>query len=203
MDLAAVGISQAGHEPKPAIRITALRGGALVEDLGLDALPDLLNDPKPRVWVDLTDPSAADVRAVAAALGIHPLIVEDISESNERAKVEHIDEVIHLVLFALTRNDEIQPDELDFVLGKAFLVSVHPGSWDPRSAHQLRAGLAPTLERGPDFLLWALVDAVVDGYFPIFDRLADEIDDLQDRVIARPDPQTLQQVFRMKRELTR
>ena len=151
----------------------------------------------------MVEPSADELAAVAATLGLHPLIVEDIGERNERAKVEHVGDVIHLVLFALTRNDHIHVDELDFVLSRRFLLSVHPSSWDAHAAHQLKLGLGPAMTRGLDYLLWALVDSVVDGYFPIFDRLADEIDDLQDRVIYKPDRETLEEVFGLKRELIR
>src|SRR4029079_6164413 len=131
------------------------------------------------------------------------LIVEDIVESNERAKVVHVRDVIHIVLFALERNasPEIRIDELDFVLGRRFLLSVHPPGWNPRAAHALKMGIAEVLQRGPDALLWAVADSVVDGYFPVFDRLADEIDDLEDRILDRPNRQTLEQVFAMKREL--
>ena len=184
-----------------AIRITALRDGSLKERIPVSDLGELLRGPKPCVWIDLTEPSTQEVADVAAALGLHPLVVEDINESNERAKVEHIDDVIHLVLFALTRERGVHIKEIDFVLGHGFLLSVHPRSWDPLTAHQLRTGVAPVMKRGPDYLLWALVDAVVDDYFPIFDRMADEIDTLQDRVIANADPASLRQLFALKREL--
>lgn len=182
--------------------VTAL-DGVVQESDSIEALPNLLANSSARLWIDLTDPSVAEVTAVAAALGLHPLIAEDIGESNERAKVEHVGEVIHLVLFALKRNEQIEVGEIDFVLGERFLLSVHPSSWKPREAHQLKLGLEPVMKRGSDFLLWALVDAVVDGYFPIFDQLADEIDDLQDQVIEKSDKATLEHVFRQKRELIR
>jgi magnesium transporter len=182
--------------------VTAL-DGQIQESDSIEALPSLLGNPGARVWIDLTEPPVAMVSAVASALGLHPLIAEDIGESNERAKVEHVGEVIHFVLFALERHEQIEARELDFVLGERFLLSVHPASWNPREAHQLKLGLEPVMQRGSDFLLWALVDAVVDGYFPIFDQLADEIDDLQDQVIENPDKRTLERVFRQKRELIR
>lgn len=192
-----------GRRPAGTISIVAATDRQIREYDSIDALSRLVQDESARVWIDLTAPSAAQVATVASTLGLHPLIVEDIGESNERAKVEHVGDVIHLVLFALTRNDRIQIDELDFVLGSRFLLSVHPAAWDPRAAHQLKMGLGPVMERGPDFLLWTLVDSVVDGYFPIFDQLADEIDHLQDQVIEKPDKDTLEQVFRQKRELIR
>ena len=185
------------------VTITVAHDGRVQTTSSTDDLPRILKDEGATVWIDLVAPTIDQVGQVAATLGLHPLIAEDIGESNERAKVEHVGDVIHLVLFALHRNAQIEVDELDFVLGSRFLLSVHPASWDPRTAHQLKIGLGPVMERGADFLLWSLVDAVVDGYFPIFDRLADEIDDLQDRVIEHPDRETLERVFRQKRELIR
>ncbi|HYN70290.1 MAG TPA: CorA family divalent cation transporter, partial [Candidatus Eisenbacteria bacterium] len=130
----------------------AVRDGRTVESSSIGQLPGLLRDKRTSVWIDLTGPSPDEVGAVAKALGLHPLIVEDIIDSNERAKVVHIRDVIHLVLFALSRDSEIRIDEIDFVLGRRFLLSVHPPTWHPRAAHQLRMGAAEVLGRGPDAL---------------------------------------------------
>ena len=153
------------------------------------------------MWIDLTDPSPHVVEDIGRRLGLHPLVAEDIIESNERSKVEFVDDVIHLVMYALTRPAQVERHEIDFALGRQFLLSVHPAAWDPMSAHQLKLGVAALLERGPDFLLWALVDGLVDGYFPIFDALADEIDALQDDVVSNAVPATLEHIFRLKTEL--
>jgi magnesium transporter len=197
--------SSSDDAPRAAgkVAIVAVRGGKATESTSLDDLPRLLRDKQAIVWIDLTGPSPDEVAAVAETLGLHPLIVEDIIESNERAKVVHVRDVIHLVLFALSRESgpDIHIDELDFVLGRRILLSVHPPTFDPRAAHQLKMGVAEVLVRGPDALLWAVSDSVVDGYFPVFDKLADEIDDLEDRILDRPNRQTLEQVFAMKREL--
>lgn len=184
-----------------AIRIRSWRGRHVTESTDVDHISSLLGARGSRTWIDLTAPSAAVVQDTARELGLHPLVAEDIIESNERAKVQLVGDVIHVVTFCLTRNGEVEAQEVDFVLGRGFLLSVHPAAWDPTTAHQLRMGLGPLLERGPDFLLWALVDAIVDGYFPVFDRIGDEIDEVQDAVIAQPVPDTLQHVFRLKREL--
>jgi magnesium transporter len=156
-----------------------------------------------RTWIDLAAPDPELVAATAQALGLHPLIAEDIVESNERAKVQLVGEVIHVVAFVLEREGkgEVETHEIDFVLGDGFLLSAHPDHWDPMTAHQLRLGVAPLLERGADFVLWALVDSIVDGYFPVFDRMGDEIDDVQDAAVERPTRSTLERVFLLKREL--
>ena len=86
----------------------------------------------------------------------------------------------------------MQTGEVDFVLGERYLLSVHPGSWDPLTVHQLKLGIETMLGHGVDFLLWALLDGIVDGYFPIFDQYADEIDDVQDAIVADPSREALQ-----------
>jgi magnesium transporter len=141
------------------------------------------------------------VASVCADLGIHPLVAEDIVESNQRAKVELVGDHVHAVMFALTRPGPTAAHEIDLVLGERFLLSVHPRAWQPGSAHQVRMGVGPLLARGPDFVLWALLDDIVDDYFPVLDALGDEIDELQDQVLANAVPATLERLFRLKREL--
>lgn len=185
------------------VRIAALDGETLHDlegDAALARLPALLADPATTVWVDLADPSPRQVEAVGAAMGLHPLIVEDVLEGNQRAKLETTDGVIHLVLFALTHGARFVASEVDLVLGLGFLLTVHDG-WDPRATHHLRSGPAAVMRHGPDHLLWAISDDIVDGYFPFADDLGDAIDDVQDRILARPSPAALDDLFRLKREL--
>ena len=90
-------------------------------------------------------------------------------------------------LFDLDYHGEVQPAEIDLVLGRRFLVSVHGDDCDVAARAGLRDGpsAGAVLAKGPDFLLYTIADRVVDGYFPVMDHLADEIDDLQDRVSSR------------------
>ena len=186
------------------IRVAAVVGDAIQESEGADALAsltELLRLPGAAVWVDLTAPSPEQAMAVGAALALHPLIVEDVLEGNQRAKIETTDGVIHVVLFHLTYDEKVATSELDIVLGPGFLLTVHPASWDPRDSNHLRSGVEPVLRHGPDHLLWALADDIVDGYFPFADRLGDAIDDVQDQVVQKATPDTLEQLFLLKREL--
>jgi magnesium transporter len=182
-----------------AIRIRSWNDGRLVESTNVDELGRFVAAKNSRTWIDLTNPAPDLVAAVGRRLGLHPLVVEDISEKNARAKVELVGDVIHLVAFVLDR--KVAAHEVDFVLGQDFILSVHPAEWDPMAAHQVRGGISALLEHGPDRVLWALVDAIVDGYFPVFDSLEDEIDAIEDRVIGQPDKATIQDVFRLRREL--
>ncbi|HET9345170.1 MAG TPA: magnesium transporter CorA family protein [Candidatus Limnocylindrales bacterium] len=187
-----------------SVRIVCWSPAGTAETDDVAALGAMLADPSARAWVDLVDPSPEVVRSVARDLGLHPLIAEDIAERNQRAKVEtYDDDVVHIVLFDLDYRGEVQPAEIDLVLGSRFLVSVHGTDCDLGERAGLRDGAAAgaVLAKGPDFLLYAIADRVVDGYFPVLDHLADEIDDLQDRVLESPSEWTLQRLFVLKREL--
>ena len=160
-----------------------------------------LADPETRIWVDVTAPAHVAVHDIGELLTLHPLIIEDIAERNQRAKIEEIDGTLHVVLFAIHYQGEAGELEIDLVLNHRSLLTVHEPGWDPFALPQLRAGAAVHLKRGADFLLYALADGIVDAYFPALDRLEDEIDALQDDVIRRPTSWTLERLFALKREL--
>jgi len=188
------------------IRVAAVVDGSLREaqdDAAIQRLPEWLRQPNASVWIDLAGPSPGQVDAVGDVLGLHPLIVEDVLEGNQRAKIETTDGLVHLVLFALDRSDQVAVNEIDLVLSVGYLLTVHGREWDPRHSHHLGtgAGLTAIMARGPDHLLWAISDDIVDGYFPYADRLGDAIDAVQDAVIAKATPDTLESLFALKREL--
>jgi Mg2+ and Co2+ transporters len=186
------------------IRVVAMEGEEANESEGaaaLASLPELLGRPGTAFWVDLIAPSKAQALEVGKALALHPLIVEDVLEGNQRAKIESTDGFVHIVLFHLAYGEAVVASELDIVLGPGFLLTVHEGDWDPRAGNHLQAGVGPILLRGPDHLLWAIADDLVDGYFPFADHLGDAIDEIQDDVIRKSTPDTVERLFRLKREL--
>jgi magnesium transporter len=199
--MAATSADQPPPSDAPDVRIIAWRPSGTTETVDVAALAGILAEPDTRIWVDAIDPSAEHVRPIAEALGLHPLIAEDIVERNQRAKVETFDDIVHIVLFELSYQGDVQTAEIDLVLGPRFLLSVHGPECDLRSIGQMRIGPEAHLKKGTDFLLYMLADHVVDGYFPVLDRLAEEIDELQDRVLESASDWTLQRLFVLKREL--
>ena len=137
----------------------------------------------------------------ATPSALHPLIVEDVLEGNQRAKIETTDGIVHIVLFHLSYAEDVIASELDIVLGQGFLLTVHNVDWDPRAGHHLANGVGPMLRSGPDHLLWAIADDLIDGYFPFADRIGDAIDDVQDEVVRKATPDTVERLFKLKREL--
>jgi magnesium transporter len=192
--------------PAPGIvRLAVYERGTCREWEGAEALAELeraVGRRGVRIWVDLSSPSADQLAAVTRALRLHPLLAEDLTERDQRAKLEQVGDMLHLVVFSLGYDDgNIYEREIEFVLGRSFLLSNHSTWWEPRSIRHLRTGVADPMGRGLDYLLWALADDIIDGYFPILDQLGDEIDDLEDRVVNRADRALLERLFELKREL--
>src|SRR5205085_1285849 len=97
--------------------------GKLEVDPGVDSVRTAVERPERTFWVDLIDPAPDVVREVAHILGLHPLIAADIERRNERPKVAVFEDNVHVVVFRL--EVAMEPSEIDFVLGKRYLLSVH------------------------------------------------------------------------------
>ena len=191
-----------GSPPAPVLRGLAWTDGQIMQVDSQEALAAVLRDPAATVWVDVTAPDGASVADVGTLLNLHPLITEDIVERNQRAKFEEIDGTIHIVMFSVRYEDgAVSTVEVDLVLGQRSLLTVHGEEWDPFGLAQLHNDPGAILKRGPDYLLYAVTDGLVDALFPVMDAIEDEIDDLQDDVIRRATPATLERLFALKREL--
>jgi magnesium transporter len=184
------------------VDIAAWQGGELRTGLSVSDAGKVLDDDSAYLWVDLVDPSRRELEKLARMLQLHHLVVEDIIERNERAKIEVSDKYVHVVMFSLgLAKGHLAESEIDFVLGQRFVLSSHLPDWDPQRSHELRGGLGPILAKGPDFVLWALVDDLVDSYFPLFDQVDEEIDGLEDLILGRTDRSTVERIFDLKRDL--
>lgn len=158
-------------------------------------------DPNGRLWIDLQDPDRELLLEIGKALELHPLVTEDILESNQRAKMEQTGDVVHMVMFALRYEGEVVAHEIDIVLGKRFLLTSHDADVSPREAPFMRRDPGAHLAEGVDYALWSLTDWLVDDYFPVFDKLGDEIDDLEADVMNRPNKWLVERLFAVRRDL--
>ena len=185
----------------PRFRAWAWRDGRVEILPDVDAVGAAASDPGVTIWVDVAHDDPVILAELSADLGLHELVVEDIVEQNQRAKFELTDNVLHLVMFALSYDGGLESTEIDFVVGERFLLSAHAPTWDAQGGHHFRGGVDPFLAGGPDYVLWAIVDELVDGYFPVFDRLGDKLDDIQDEVVRKPSRGIVEDLFAIKRDL--
>ncbi len=159
-----------------------------------------LIDSSSRFWLDLTDldPETAET-LLRQTFGFHPLAIEDAEHFGQRPKLDSYDGYLLLVVYGATAAGALV--EVHCFYTGSYLVTVHHDSC-PDLIHlgeRLRRVTAPH----PDhvMLLYRVIDALVDGYFPILARLDDEIDELEDDILERPTEQQLGQLFDMKRSL--
>lgn len=189
-------------EVAPAVWALGWEKTGVSELYSLDEVRTFYGRRGTRIWVDVHGNDHGVLTELGDLLDLHPLVVEDIRESNQRAKIELTGDTLHLVMFALEYAGELVAFEYDIAVGERFLLTSHPAEGNcPRTAPFRRRDGAAHLGGGTDYTLWALCDWLVDGYFPVFDRLGDEIDDLEEDIMARPNGMLVQRLFIVRREL--
>jgi magnesium transporter len=137
---------------------------------------------------------------------MHPLIIEDIVNTQQRPKMEESEKYIYIVLKMLyldSEKGETQVEQVSIVFGKNFVISFQEKQGDIFESirTRIRNGKGRIRKMGTDFLAYALIDAVVDHYFIILEKDGEKIEELEDQVVADPEPKTLQQIHRLKREM--
>ena len=154
------------------------------------------------LWLDvvgLSDPSV--VRAIGDRFGFHPLAQEDVLNVPQRPKVEWYGDHL-LVVLREVRYPE-PPEQVSFFLGDRLVVSFQerPGDSFAPVRDRLRQGKGRIRSEGADFLLYSLCDAVLDAFFPTLEKLGDAVEEMEERVLVSPVPETFVAIHRLKREL--
>lgn len=157
-------------------------------------------------WIDLSAHDESELKLLAERFGFHPLTIEDCAHFDQRAKLEEYGDYLFIVMhgFFCPGSDprELEPLELHAFLGKGYLVTVHEKPIPPLDAVWRRVlGDAGLGRRGPDFLYYLVIDAVVDTNFAHLDLLADALDQIEDAVLERPGRDDLAHIFALKRTL--
>lgn len=140
------------------------------------------------LWLDLESPTADEMAFLAGEFGFHPLALEDATKQHQRPKVDRYDTFHFLVFYGVGYEDEsnyIAQHEVDIFIGKNYLITIHNGEIDAikEVASRLGNNLA-LIEHGVGVLLYSLLDAVVDHYIPIADRIGARIEMLERRIFT-------------------
>ncbi len=155
------------------------------------------------LWVDMTGPTDADVQVMSEVFQFHPLAVEDTRNHEQRPKIEEYTGCLFIILNPGNSGPE-GPEfhELDVFVGHNYVVTVHADGAqviDQTRRRLSQAGPVPAMS--PSYLLYVLMDAAVDSYFPLLDNVAEEIEQLEDEVLIEPRQEMLARLFRLKRAL--
>lgn len=176
---------------------------AVVENIAMPKIGEYLGR-HPVVWLNvngLADTSL--IEQLGRIFGLHRLTLEDIVNTHQRAKVDEYDNGLFIV--ARMADLELRPvsEQLSMFVGANYVVTFQeePGDcWRP-IRERIRAGVGRIRQMGPDYLAYALLDATIDAYFPVLERVGERLDELEDTVVAYPTRKTLDDLHGMKSEL--
>ena len=148
---------------------------------------------------------ASIIKSLGASFDLHPLVMEDILNTDQRAKIEDYDGYLFIVLKMLSFDEsdqQIHSEQLSLVLGEHFVLSLqeHQGDVFDGVRQRLRTGRRVRFMNS-DYLAYALIDAVVDHYFTLLERLGEQVEALEDQVVTNPTPETLGKIHHFKREM--
>ncbi len=155
-------------------------------------------------WLDIEDPSSQALEAIGARFGLHPLALEDAGNPGTPPRVESYDDTLFVVTRTIVWSEEIETGQLSLFLGKKFVVTVHRGPLSALEDIRVRVRKRqPVLVRGgADFLAYAILDAIVNSYFPHLDRFRDLVDRMEEAIVESPSRTSIAQVHALRRDLT-
>jgi len=182
----------------------AYEGGCKIADLDIDHL-DAFETGKGRfVWIGLHEPSQELMQKVQKRFGLHELAIEDALRAHQRPKLDVYGESLFMVLQTAQRVEHsTQFGETHVFAGRGYVITVRHG---PSSSYkEVRARCESTprmLKKGEDFVLYAIMDFIVDNYMPVVDAMEAEIDELEEHVFKRSfKRRTVEQIYELKRDL--
>ncbi|WP_435768741.1 magnesium/cobalt transporter CorA [Nocardioides sp. SYSU DS0651] len=157
------------------------------------------------VWVGLHEPDQAELDEVAAAFGLHPLAVEDAVVAHQRPKLEQYDDSLFLVLKTLwyvDAEDAVETGEINLFIGPDFVITVRHGQGSSlRDARHALEGQQAVLDHGPSAVVYAVCDAVVDGYTAVVAELQVDVDEVETSVFSDQRTNDADRIYTLKREL--
>jgi magnesium transporter len=178
-----------------------LAGGGFAESPDMESASDLIRDTRQVTWLDIRDPNDGDLELLRREFGFHELALEDVSRRHQRAKIEHYPGYAFIVFYAAQRG---LCEEISLFVGENYLVTTHAGDI-PEIAETVERWRKNADRLGQEVAVpvYSLLDAIVDGYFPVIDEIAESVEALEDAVFDPRGHNRLADVFALRRELLR
>ena len=174
--------------------------------MGLKDIRHELQQPERFVWIGLHEPAEELLQQVQKQFGLHDLAVEDAHVAHQRPKIEAYGDSLFIVLRTARMNPEqhhIDFGETHFFVGSNFLINVRHGSSISYAGVRVRCESTPhQLRKGQGFALYAVMDSIVDQYFPVVDALETQLTSVEEKIFnEKPSRETTEQIYLLKREL--
>jgi magnesium transporter len=198
-------VAASGHE-SGVVNSTAYAGGRKVADVPIDAAGDWSRRPGHVVWIGLVEPSDNLLQKVQRQFDLHPLAIEDAANAHQHPKLEQYGESIFIVArTAQMVEGRIAFGETHLFVGRGYVVSVRHGASVSYAAVRQRCEACPTvLSHGEDYIVYAILDFIVDNYMPVLEKIHAEVETLEDTVLATTLSQSdVERLYMLRRDLLR
>ena len=179
--------------------------GRFASEVNLETISEVRNSPGTTLWLDLINPSPTDLERLRAEFDFHPLALEDATRPSQRPKVDSYGAYYFVVFYCIDMDAETHAlcmTPLYMFIGQNYLVTIHSEPID-QIRETLRRWQAPDspLHQDVASLVYALLDAIVDDYFPVMDQVAERAEDLEAHIFEEFDERALQEIFQLKKDL--
>jgi magnesium transporter len=167
------------------VNCAAYQDGRKLADIKPEEIRQYVSRPECFVWVALKDPGPGELAVMQKEFDLHELAVEDATQGHQRPKIEEYGDSLFAVLHNVQFGDELKVGEVDLFVGRNYLLSVRnqaePGFKEVRARCEREPEL---LKQGAGFVFYALIDAVVDRYFPVLDAIEDEFEKFEAQIFS-------------------
>ena len=187
------------------INCVAYENGSRLADLPVEEISVYLQRPDCFVWVALYNPSFEELDKMQEEFNLHELAVEDAHHGHQRPKIEEYGDSVFAVMHQLELNDdEYSLSEVSVFVGRNYVLSVRSHSQQNFIGVRERCEQEPhLLKHGAGFVFYALMDTVVDRYFPIMDQMESELEEIEEQIFAKGTARTnIERLYDLKRKIT-
>ena len=186
------------------INCIAYQEGKKLKDISIEEISDYLIIPGCFVWVALVDAELAELEKMREEFNLHALAVEDAWHSHQRPKIEEYGDSVFAVMQLLSMNDDqLSIGEVDVFVGTNYVLSVRNRSQEDFLGVRARCEREPNLlNQGSGFVFYALMDAVVDRYFPVLDALETELENIEEHIFVKGSARSnIKRLYQLKRKV--
>ncbi len=166
-----------------------------------------LRDNPSITWLNFSGLADVEqIKKVGDIFGLHPLVMEDILHMGQRPKLELYDKYVYLVAKMIYRGDsgkEVTYEQLSIVMGKNYVLTFQEKEGDVFNniRERIKGNKGRLRKSGADYLVYSLLDAVVDNYFPALEKIGDLVEEIEERLSDEPEQDVLSDIYRLKREV--
>jgi magnesium transporter len=201
LDLAGTEITDVAQR-RAVVACALYRDGRRVQEIAVEEIGAFAGRDGGIVWLGLHDPDEALLGTIQSQLGLHELMIEDANQAHQRAKLDLYDNVLFIVLRTAQLDSKgiIQYGETHLIVGKGFVVSIRHGASASYTEVRQRCERNPELLRlGESAIMYAILDFVGDNYFPIIDKITEELEAIEEDIFsAMPAREKIERIFRLR-----